>query len=426
MHRDELAPAAAQFFHHGADCRFRHVHDDLLHRLKLLAVFVLVQHLGHGDREFIAFAAHGLDQNGKVHFTATFHKEGIGVFGILHTEGNVLQKFAIQPIAQVAGGDKLAFPAGKRGVVDHKAHLKGGLSYLHKGDGLHLIHRAKGVADGDVLAAAEADDVAHFGAVHVDALQAVDLHKGDDAGLIGGEIPVEGCDHGVLSHLQRSALHPADADPTDVIVVVDGGNKHLEGSVLVPLGRVDIVDDGLKQVGEVGLLLHGHRGSAVPAAAVHDGGVKLRVIRVEVHHQFQNFVHHALGFGVGTVNFVDANDDLVTEFQRLLQNKAGLRHGTFDGVHQKQHARNHLQNALHLAGKIGVARGVDDVDLDILVISGGVLGENGDATLTLEVAAVHNALIYVLVGTENTALLEHFVNEGGLAVIDVRDDRDVS
>ena len=54
--------------------------------------------------------------------------------------------------------------------------------------------------------------------------------------------------------------------------------------------------------------------------------------------------------------------------------------------------------------------GVDDVDLDAVVLAGAVLGQNRDAALTLDVAGVHDALGHLLVGTESTGLLQHLVD----------------
>ena len=69
---------------------------------------------------------------------------------------------------------------------------------------------------------------------------------------------------------------------------------------------------------------------------------------------------------------------------------------------------------------------VHDVDQRVAVVHRGVLGEDGDAALALELVAVHGALGHPLVGPEHTALAEHRVDERGLAVIDVRDDGDVA
>lgn len=67
----------------------------------------------------------------------------------------------------------------------------------------------------------------------------------------------------------------------------------------------------------------------------------------------------------------------------MTQHEAGLGHGALKGVDQQQGAVGHTQHALDLAAKVGVARSVDDVDLNVLVLDRDVLGENRDAALAL-------------------------------------------
>ena len=52
-----------------------------------------------------------------------------------------------------------------------------------------------------------------------------------------------------------------------------------------------------------------------------------------------------------------------------------------------------------------MSRSIDDVDLLILVENCGVLGQNGDTTLTLDIVGVHDTLLDFLVCAEYTALL---------------------
>ena len=61
-----------------------------------------------------------------------------------------------------------------------------------------------------------------------------------------------------------------------------------------------------------------------------------------------------------------------------------------------------------------------------LVPDGGVLGQDGDAPLPLQVAGVHHPVHHLLVLPVDAALLEHLVHQGGLAVVDVGDDGNVS
>ena len=56
----------------------------------------------------------------------------------------------------------------------------------------------------------------------------------------------------------------------------------------------------------------------------------------------------------------------------------------------------------------------------------GVLGEDRDAALALEVAGVHDAVHDGLIFAVDAALLEHLVDQGGLAVVNVGDDGDIS
>src|SRR3546814_15092069 len=69
---------------------------------------------------------------------------------------------------------------------------------------------------------------------------------------------------------------------------------------------------------------------------------------------------------------------------------------------------------------------VVDVDVHWAVGDRGVLGEDGDALLPLEVHRVHDPLVDVLVGAEGAGLPEHLVDEGGLSMVDVGDDRHVA
>ena len=168
-----------------------------------------------------------------------------------------------------------------------------------------------------------------------------------------------------------------------------------------------------------------HR-EAVEAGGVDDREVELLVGGAELVEQVEGVVDDPVGAGARTVDLVDHDDRLEAEGQGLAGHEAGLGHRAFDRVDQQQHAVDHRQHALDLAAEVGVARGVDDVDLDAVVLAGAVLGQNRDAALTLDVAGVHDALGHLLVGTESTGLLQHLVDQGGFAVVDVRDDRDVA
>ena len=135
---------------------------------------------------------------------------------------------------------------------------------------------------------------------------------------------------------------------------------------------------------------------------------------------------HLVRAGVGAVHLVDHHDRMQPAGQRLADHELGLRQHALGGVHQHDGAVHHVQDALDLAAEIGVAGGVDDVDAGAVPDHRGALGEDGDAALALQVVAVERALGHHLVVAERAGLAEQLVDEGGLAVIDVGDDRDVA
>ena len=231
----------------------------------------------------------------------------------------------------------------------------------------------------------------------------------------------------ILADLQVAVLDAADADAAHKVVVVHAAAQHLEGSLGVALGALHVLQNGVKQGLQVSAgLLPVVAGGAGAAAAEHHGAVQLLVGGAQIHQQKQDLVDDLLDAGVGTVDLVHGDDQAQVLLQSLLQHKAGLGHAALGSVHQQQHAVDHLQHALHLAAKIGVARGVNDVDLNALVGAGAVLCQNGDAALTLDIAAVHHALGHDLIVAESAALTQQGIHQGGLAVVNVSDNGNVA
>ena len=221
-------------------------------------------------------------------------------------------------------------------------------------------------------------------------------------------------DGNLLTYLHRAALDTANADTANVLVVVNRRNEHLGRAFGINMRRRNVLEDLLEQRGQI-LALHvrGHGSGACTAGAVNDRAVQLLVGRIEVEQQLENLVADLVEASVRTVDLVDCNDDLVTELQCLLQHEAGLRHRAFCCVNQQNNAVYHLEDTLYLAGEVGVARG-------------GVLCQNGNAALTLDVARVHDTLLYHLIFAESASLLEHLIDQSSLAMVNVRNDGDVA
>ena len=65
---------------------------------------------------------------------------------------------------------------------------------------------------------------------------------------------------------------------------------------------------------------------------------------------------------------------------------------------------------------------VDNINFNAFIHNGGILGQDCDTTLFLDIVGVHDALRHFLILPENTALFQQFVYQSRFAMIDVRDD----
>ena len=234
-------------------------------------------------------------------------------------------------------------------------------------------------------------------------------------------------DGDLLVLLQGAPLNTADGDAAHKLVVINRADQHLEGLVHIGLRSGDILQNRLEKrrqvrahgIGRVG-------GGAVAAGAEQHWAVQLFRSGVQVHQKLQHLVDDLVDALIRPVDFVDHHDNPVAQLQGLGEDEAGLRHGALGGVHQQNNAVDHLQNPLHLAAEIGVARGIHDIDLGVLVLNGGVLGQNRNAALPLQVAGVHNPVHHLLVLPVHAALFEHLVHQGGFAVVNVGNNGNIS
>jgi hypothetical protein len=142
---------------------------------------------------------------------------------------------------------------------------------------------------------------------------------------------------------------------------------------------------------------------------------------VEVEEELVHLIGHLVDAGIGAVDLVDHNNGGEVQRQRLRQHVTGLGHGAFGSVNQKQDSVDEGKGTLHLATKVGVPGGVDQVDLDAVPFNGGGLGEDRDAAFALLVAGVHDPVHGGFVRREDSGRRKHRINEGCLAVVDVRD-----
>ena len=186
-------------------------------------------------------------------------------------------------------------------------------------------------------------------------------------------------------------------------------------------------DDGLVQGGHVAAAHIGvGAGVAHQRRGVDHREVELLVGGAQAHEEIEGLVQHPVGTGAVAVDLVDHHDGAQAPGEGLLGDEAGLGHGAVHGVHQQQHRVHHGEHALHLAAEVGVAGGVHDVDAVAVPADGGVLGQDGDATLPLQVVGIHDAIGRGRTLVQGSGLLQEFVHEGGLAMVHMGDDGDVA
>ena len=147
---------------------------------------------------------------------------------------------------------------------------------------------------------------------------------------------------------------------------------------------------------------------------------------VERGEQVEHLVDDFDRTRVGAVHLVDDDDGLEAHAQRLRHHEFRLRQRALGGVDQHQGAVHHVEDALDLAAEVGVAGRVDDVDAGAMPFDRGGLGQDGDAALALEIVGIHGALDLALVLAVDPRLLQEPIDQGRLAVVDVRDDGDVT
>ena len=246
-----------------------------------------------------------------------------------------------------------------------------------------------------------------------------------DLGVLHGGIELHHR-HGIAD-LDAAVEDAADGDAAEVVARVEVGDQQLQRRIGIAARRRHVLDDRVEQRPQIlARPVRVERRGADPRVGVEHREVELILVGVEIDEQVVDLVQHFRGARVGPVDLVDDDDRRQPALERLAQHEPRLRQRPFRRVHQQHHAVHHRQRPLDLAAEVGVARRVDDVDQEVLVVNGGVLGQNRDAALALELVAVHRALGDALVRPERAALVQQRIHQRGLAVIDVGDDGDVA
>ncbi len=242
-------------------------------------------------------------------------------------------------------------------------------------------------------------------------------------------IAVAGQGFDCLTCFQGAAFHTTRQHAPDEGVGAQCSCQHAEwlARIGLLLGRFYVINDQVKQ--GIKVLARAVEFGIAPAIAAR--GIKMRKIEllfvsVKACEEVKAIVECAVGITVRLVHLVEHDNRAQAEGERFGGHKLRLRHRSFGGIDQQNNAVNHRKNALNLTAKVGVAGGVHNVDPGAFPLHRCGFGEDRDTTLTLDVVAVHRALGRGLIVAVGAGLLEKFVHQSGLAVVNVCDDRDVA
>ncbi|MNS88971.1 hypothetical protein D3C72_1229650 [compost metagenome] len=359
-------------------------------------------------------------------FATARHFEHRVVARVAHTQRHVGLQLAVEAVAHLAAGHELAFAAGQRRRVHHEVHGQRRLVDAQHRQRFLRKHVGHGAANAQLFDAVDQHDVAGFGFFHHDTFQAMELLDLVDAALAALAVGTE-----LVSHFHAGAhaatVDAAHADLADVAVVVQRDDLHLQRAVGVIFTLRHVLQNGFEQRAHVAFAhVRGQAGVARQARGVNHREVQLFFGRAQLVEQVERGVDDEVGAGAGAVNLVDDHDRLQAQGQCLARHENGLRHRTFNGVNQQQHAVNHGQHALDFTTEVGVTRGVDDVDVRAFVFNGTVLGQNRDAAFFFQIVRVHDPFGQRLVFAEGAGLAQQLVDQGCFTVVHVGDDGDVA
>ena len=342
----------------------------------------------------------------------------------LDAEGDIGLQLAVEPLAKVAGGEEIAFTDQGR-VIDGEEHAQGRLVDLDPGQGDRVGGISQRVADVDQRGPHHSDDIASFRLVHIDPTELVENQHAISGTSFDHAVGLEQGEF--LPLLDPTRGDPPDADPADVFGEVERGAEHLERAVGVDLGTGDLLDDQVEERLDVARPRRRVvRREAAPARGENVREVELFFAGAEFDEAVEDLVEDLVGPSVGAVNLVDHDDRPDAVGERLAQNELGLRHRPFERVDQHKRTVGHLQGSFDLAAEIGVPRRVDDVDLRRAVVDRDVLRQDCDPPLPLLRVRVEDAILGELNSPELAGLAQHDVDQSGLAMVNVGNNRHVA
>lgn len=229
---------------------------------------------------------------------------------------------------------------------------------------------------------------------------------------------------------ELAAENLADGVFAEIIVGGEGSDEELGAfvGVFVDFRGGNVVDNGVENDMEVVVEVGGKTSFTVASNGIINRVAQLGLVGGELEEEVGDFAFDFSDTGGGFVDFVDDDDRLQMERKRLLEDEFSLRHWAFLGVNDEEDAVGHVEGALDFAREISVAWGIDDVDFVAVVVDGGLLRGDSDATLVLLVHGVHDERLrhLGLIVAESVRLLQKSIDESGFTMVDVSNNGDVT
>ena len=402
----------------------RQVDGQFLHRLALLPVDLLDDHLGLADLKFVTLTAHRFDEYRQVQHATAVHDELVGGIALRHAHGQVLFQFLFQAFADVAAGYIFTVLAEERRIVDRKEHRH---RRFVDGDGRQRFRSfeiGEGVPDLEIVDSRNGANIPRQRLGDFHFAQTFEHVQFLDFGLFDRPVAFDQADVHPLAHFPTGQT--PHGNTSGIARIVDRGNEHL-GIPFRDFHRLHLFQHQIQQrehrIGRLAVV-GGH--PPLFGRAEDDGKIQLFVRGSHVHHQVENRFVNFLGGAVFLVHFVDHHDGVQVHVQCLLKHETRLGHRAFEGIDQQQHAVGHIEHALYFSAEIGVPGGVNDVDLGILVTYRNVLGKDRDPPFAFDLVVVQDEFPGLLVVAEEFAGIQKFVHQRGFPVVHVRDDGDIA
>ena len=367
------------------------LNNSLLNRLKCVALSVLLeQNAKTTNLEFKSLAAHALHKNGEVQNTTARNLNTGLIRKLLDAHGDVILAFCHQALFKLTAANNVSLTANKWRGRRLKNNGKGWWINLNWIQLNRVLWISVDVTNISVI---NANDCRNITCVNLATLLTTKVVKGEqllDLTHSAGTVVFD--NKNLVASMNSSGIDTANTNTAQVVRVIDGDALHSKRSVNINIWSWKAVDNHVKKWEHIVVVIIWIKASVTINARSKDdvlhGELKLLISCAEVHHQIKRIVDNSLWTSAVTVNLVDNHHDRKTGIDSVAQNKASLWHRALSCVNQQKRTVSHLQNTLYFAAEVSVARGINNVNLDALVLNRDILCQNGNSALTLLIVGV--------------------------------------